>query len=44
MPLIDMPIEQLRQYNKPSQYREPDFEDFWDSTVTTPGVSRSMRS
>ena len=32
MPSIDMPIEQLRQY-KPSQYREPDFEDFWDSTV-----------
>jgi len=32
MPSIDMPIEQLRQY-KPSQYREPDFEDFWDSTA-----------
>ena len=32
MPSIDMPIEQLRQY-KPSQYREPDFEEFWDSTA-----------
>ena len=32
MPSIDMPIEQLRQY-KPSQYREADFEDFWDATA-----------
>jgi cephalosporin-C deacetylase len=33
MPSIDMPLEQLRQY-KPSLYREPDFEEFWDSTIT----------
>jgi cephalosporin-C deacetylase len=32
MPSIDMPLEQLRQY-KPSLYREPDFDEFWDSTI-----------
>ena len=33
MPSIDMPLEQLRQY-KPSLYREPDFDEFWDSTIS----------
>lgn len=33
MPSIDMPLEQLRQY-KPSLYREADFEDYWDATVS----------
>jgi cephalosporin-C deacetylase len=33
MPSIDMPIEQLRQY-KPSLYREEDFEEYWDSTIS----------
>jgi len=32
MPSIDMPLEQLRQY-KPSLYREPDFEAFWNDTI-----------
>jgi len=32
MPSIDMPLDQLRLY-KPTLYREPDFEPFWDSTV-----------
>lgn len=32
MPSIDMPLEQLRQY-RPSLYREPDFESFWDATI-----------
>ena len=29
----NMPLEQLRQY-KPPLYREPDFQEFWDSTVS----------
>src|SRR5438552_3712038 len=33
MPSIDMPLEQLRQY-KPNLYREADFEQFWDTTVS----------
>lgn len=33
MPSIDMPLDQLRQY-KPPLYREPDFEEFWDTTVS----------
>ena len=33
MPSIDMPLEQLRQY-KPSLYREPDFDEFWNSTIS----------
>ncbi len=33
MPSIDMPLDQMRQY-KPSLYREQDFEEFWDSTVS----------
>ena len=33
MPSIDMPLEQLRQY-KPSLYREPDFDEFWNATVS----------
>lgn len=32
MPSIDMPLEQMRQY-KPSLYREPDFAEFWESTL-----------
>jgi cephalosporin-C deacetylase len=33
MPSIDMPLEQLRQY-KPSLYREPNFDEFWNSTIS----------
>jgi cephalosporin-C deacetylase len=33
MPSIDMPLEQLRQYQPPLS-REPDFEDFWRSTIS----------
>lgn len=33
MPSIDMPLEQLRQY-KPALYREADFEEFWDGTIS----------
>ena len=32
MPSIDMPLEQMRQY-KPTLYRQPDFEEFWDQTI-----------
>lgn len=33
MPSIDMPLEEMRKY-KPSLYREADFEQFWDSTIS----------
>lgn len=33
MPSIDMPLEQMRQY-KPALYREADFEQFWESTIS----------
>jgi cephalosporin-C deacetylase len=33
MPSIDMPLEQMRQY-KPALYREADFEQYWEATVT----------
>lgn len=33
MPSIDMPLDQMRQY-KPALYREADFEEFWDKTVS----------
>jgi cephalosporin-C deacetylase len=32
MPSIDMPLEQMRQY-QPPLYREADFESFWQQTV-----------
>src|SRR5262245_61207096 len=32
MPSMDMPLEQLRQYNPPL-YSEEDFEKFWDTTL-----------
>src|SRR5262245_45440651 len=32
MPSIDMPLEKLREY-QPPLYREPDFEEFWRSTL-----------
>lgn len=34
MPSIDMPLERLREY-KPSLYREPDFDAFWERTLET---------
>src|SRR4051794_37990337 len=32
MPSIDMPLEKLREY-QPPLYREPDFEEYWRTTV-----------
>jgi len=32
MPSIDMPLEEMRRY-KPALYRQPDFEDYWRTTL-----------
>lgn len=32
MPSIDWPLEQLKEY-RPEHYREPDFDDYWKSTI-----------
>lgn len=32
MPSIDMPLEELERY-RPAPYREPDFDDFWRTTL-----------
>ena len=42
MPSIDMPLEQLRTY-KPALYREPDFEAFWDRTISA-AVSQPLNA
>ncbi len=36
MPIIDMPLDQLRTYRPPST-REPDFDDFWAKTLQMAG-------